>query len=234
MRPDQRAAHRRRRGDGAPAARPRRRGRGHRHDDAANSGDAGEDRRARSIAGRTAARLGAAARAVARADGQARTSRRPAATSRRAEPSPRTSRRCRRWARAIVSGPDHVLEAPDGLHSGLDVSLRGVGHGHRDGAAGRGECAGRHRDPPRGHRTACRRAVRVPGEDGRRCHGHRQLEASHRGRAASSMAPAHRLGGDYIEAGSWAVVAAITGGEIAIEGAREEDIEVVAVSAASG
>jgi UDP-N-acetylglucosamine 1-carboxyvinyltransferase len=37
-----------------------------------------------------------------------------------------------------------------------------------------------------------------------------------------------RLGGDYIEAGSWAVVAAITGGEIAIEGARDEDIEVVA------
>lgn len=38
----------------------------------------------------------------------------------------------------------------------------------------------------------------------------------------------HRLGGDYIEAGSWAVVGAITGGELAIEGAREEDIEVVA------
>jgi UDP-N-acetylglucosamine 1-carboxyvinyltransferase len=38
----------------------------------------------------------------------------------------------------------------------------------------------------------------------------------------------HRLGGDYIEAGSWAVVAAITGGEVAIDGARPEDIEVVA------
>jgi len=38
----------------------------------------------------------------------------------------------------------------------------------------------------------------------------------------------HRLGGDYIEAGSWAVVGAITGGEMAIEGAREEDMEVVA------
>jgi UDP-N-acetylglucosamine 1-carboxyvinyltransferase len=38
----------------------------------------------------------------------------------------------------------------------------------------------------------------------------------------------HRLGGDYIEAGSWAVVGAITGGELAIEGAREEDIEVIA------
>jgi UDP-N-acetylglucosamine 1-carboxyvinyltransferase len=38
----------------------------------------------------------------------------------------------------------------------------------------------------------------------------------------------HRLGGDYIEAGSWAVVAATTGGEVAIEGAREEDMDVVA------
>jgi UDP-N-acetylglucosamine 1-carboxyvinyltransferase len=38
----------------------------------------------------------------------------------------------------------------------------------------------------------------------------------------------HRLGGDYIEAGSWAVVGAITGGEVSIEGAREEDVEVVA------
>src|SRR5690349_8995851 len=38
----------------------------------------------------------------------------------------------------------------------------------------------------------------------------------------------HRLWGDYIEAGSWAVVAAITGGEIEVRGARAEDIEVVA------
>ena len=38
----------------------------------------------------------------------------------------------------------------------------------------------------------------------------------------------HRLWGDYIEAGSWAVVAAVTGGEIEIHGARAEDMEVVA------
>src|SRR5262245_56329795 len=37
----------------------------------------------------------------------------------------------------------------------------------------------------------------------------------------------HRLWGDYIEAGSWAVVAAITGGDIDIRGARAEDMEVV-------
>jgi UDP-N-acetylglucosamine 1-carboxyvinyltransferase len=38
----------------------------------------------------------------------------------------------------------------------------------------------------------------------------------------------HRLYGDYIEAGSWAVVAAVTGGEIDVRGARPEDMEVVA------
>src|SRR5665213_3645434 len=38
----------------------------------------------------------------------------------------------------------------------------------------------------------------------------------------------HRLFGDYIEAGSWAVVAAVTRGEIEVRGAREIDMEVVA------
>ena len=38
----------------------------------------------------------------------------------------------------------------------------------------------------------------------------------------------HRLAGDYIEAGSWGVVAAITGGEIEVTGARSIDLEVIA------
>jgi UDP-N-acetylglucosamine 1-carboxyvinyltransferase len=38
----------------------------------------------------------------------------------------------------------------------------------------------------------------------------------------------YRLGGDYIEAGSWAVVAAVTSGEVAVRGVRPEDMEVVA------
>jgi UDP-N-acetylglucosamine 1-carboxyvinyltransferase len=38
----------------------------------------------------------------------------------------------------------------------------------------------------------------------------------------------HELDGDYIEAGSWGVVAAITGGEIEVTGARAVDMEVVA------
>jgi UDP-N-acetylglucosamine 1-carboxyvinyltransferase len=40
----------------------------------------------------------------------------------------------------------------------------------------------------------------------------------------------HTLGGDAIEAGSWAVLAAITGGEIEVEGVSEADVEpIVAV-----
>jgi UDP-N-acetylglucosamine 1-carboxyvinyltransferase len=38
----------------------------------------------------------------------------------------------------------------------------------------------------------------------------------------------HELWGDYIEAGSWAVVAAVTGGEVEIRGARAADVEVIA------
>jgi UDP-N-acetylglucosamine 1-carboxyvinyltransferase len=37
----------------------------------------------------------------------------------------------------------------------------------------------------------------------------------------------HGLAGDYIEAGSWGVVAAITNGEIEVTGARSQDLEVI-------
>jgi UDP-N-acetylglucosamine 1-carboxyvinyltransferase len=46
--------------------------------------------------------------------------------------------------------------------------------------------------------------------------------------AARFGAAEHRLDGDYIEAGSWGVIAAITGGEIEVAGARTADLEVVA------
>jgi len=38
----------------------------------------------------------------------------------------------------------------------------------------------------------------------------------------------HRLAGDYIEAGSWGVVAAITNGHIEVTGARSADLEIIA------
>ena len=39
----------------------------------------------------------------------------------------------------------------------------------------------------------------------------------------------HRLSGDYLEAGSWGVCAAVTGGELEITGARFDDMEPMAV-----
>jgi UDP-N-acetylglucosamine 1-carboxyvinyltransferase len=50
-----------------------------------------------------------------------------------------------------------------------------------------------------------------------------RIEAPARFRGAE-----HRLDGDYIEAGSWGVVAAITGGSIVVKGARARDLEVIA------
>ena len=54
-------------------------------------------------------------------------------------------------------------------------------------------------------------------------------DGSHTLRVEGGMrlgAAAKELDGDYIEAGSWAVVAAITGGEIDVAGARPIDMEV--------
>jgi UDP-N-acetylglucosamine 1-carboxyvinyltransferase len=45
--------------------------------------------------------------------------------------------------------------------------------------------------------------------------------------AAKLSSATHRLAGDYIEAGSWAVVAAITNGHIEVTGARSCDLEVI-------
>ena len=97
------------------AARPRRRGRRHRDDHAANPVPRGDEgrRRTRRWSGGCADRCCCSARCSHDAD--ARTSRRPAATSRRAARSPRTSARCGPWARATLDAPGHVLEAPDGL-----------------------------------------------------------------------------------------------------------------------
>jgi UDP-N-acetylglucosamine 1-carboxyvinyltransferase len=46
--------------------------------------------------------------------------------------------------------------------------------------------------------------------------------------AAHLGSASHTLAGDYIEAGSWGVVAAITGGHIDVTGARTQDLEVIA------
>ena len=114
------------------------------------------------------------------------------------------------------------------LASDVDLSVRGVGHRNRDRVARRRRRAGHDRDSPRRVRAARRRAVRIPGAARRRHHRARARRRFASKEARGLRGAEHRLWGDYIEAGSWAVVAAVTGGEIEVHGARAEDMEVVA------
>jgi UDP-N-acetylglucosamine 1-carboxyvinyltransferase len=126
-----------------------------------------------------------------------------------------------------VEGPGHVLEAPDGLKptsiylyeasvTGTETALLAAA-----GAAGVSEI--RH--------AACEPHVVEL------CVFLQQLGVGITGAGTSTIriegggtlhGAEHKLWGDYIEAGSWAVVAAVTGGEIDVNGARAEDMEVVA------
>ena len=124
-------------------------------------------------------------------------------------------------------GPDHALHAPDGLKpasmyleeasvTGTETALLAAAS-----AVGRTEIRNAATEP---HVVElCEFLIRMgAGISGV---GSSKLRVEGIGKLGGAE---HRLGGDYIEAGSWAVVAAITGGEIAIEGGRDEDIEVVA------
>jgi UDP-N-acetylglucosamine 1-carboxyvinyltransferase len=125
------------------------------------------------------------------------------------------------------SGPDHMLEAPDGLTGAsmylYEASVTGTETALLAAATAKGVTEIRHAatEP---HVVELCEFLRKMGADVTGIGG-----SNLRIEGASKLGGAeHRLGGDYIEAGSWAVVAAITGGEMAIEGARPEDIEVVA------
>jgi len=126
-----------------------------------------------------------------------------------------------------ADGVDHVLEAPDGLKGAsmylYEASVTGTETALLAAAAAEGV-------------TEIRHAATEPHVV-ELCEFLKKMGAGVSGIGSSKIrvegvprlgGATHRLGGDYIEAGSWAVVAAITGGEIAIDGAREEDIEVVA------
>ena len=127
----------------------------------------------------------------------------------------------------IVSGDDHFLEAPDGLKNASmyldEASVTGTETALLAAASARGSTAIRHAATEPHVVELCEflskmgAVVSGIGSSSLRIEGMPRLCGAQ-----------HRLGGDYIEAGSWAVIAAITGGEIAIDGAREEDIEVVA------
>ena len=126
-----------------------------------------------------------------------------------------------------AEGSDHVLEAPDGLKGAsmylYEASVTGTETALLAAAAAEGV-------------TEIRHAATEPHVV-ELCEFLKKMGAGVSGIGSSRIrvegvprlgGATHNLGGDYIEAGSWAVVGAITGGEIDIEGAREEDIEVVA------
>jgi UDP-N-acetylglucosamine 1-carboxyvinyltransferase len=127
----------------------------------------------------------------------------------------------------LGKGPDHVLEAPDGLVSAsmylYEASVTGTETALLAAATATGVSDIRHAATEPHVVELCefltKMGAPVTGTGSSRL----RIEGVPKLRGAE-----HRLGGDYIEAGSWAVVAAITGGEVAIDGAREEDIEVVA------
>jgi UDP-N-acetylglucosamine 1-carboxyvinyltransferase len=122
---------------------------------------------------------------------------------------------------------DHVLEAPDGLTGAsmylYEASVTGTETALLAAASAKGVTEIRHAAAEPHVVELCeflqKMGAGVSGIGSTKI----RVEGTSRLRGAE-----HRLGGDYIEAGSWAVVAAATGGEIDIEGAREEDIEVVA------
>ena len=126
-----------------------------------------------------------------------------------------------------VEGAGHVLEAPDGLQPAsmylYEASVTGTETALLAAAGAKGLTEIRH--------AACEPHVVEL------CAFLEQLGVGIGGAGTTTIriegggalhGAEHRLWGDYIEAGSWAVVAAVTGGEIEINGARAEDMEVVA------
>jgi UDP-N-acetylglucosamine 1-carboxyvinyltransferase len=126
-----------------------------------------------------------------------------------------------------VEGTGHVLEAPDGLKPTsiylYEASVTGTETALLAAAAAKGISEIRH--------AACEPHVVEL------CAFLEQLGVGITGAGTTTIriegggklrGAEHQLWGDYIEAGSWAVVAAITGGEIDVHGARAEDMEVVA------
>jgi UDP-N-acetylglucosamine 1-carboxyvinyltransferase len=127
----------------------------------------------------------------------------------------------------VLDGPGHHLEAPDGLKPTsmylYEASVTGTETALLAAAAAPGMTEIRHAASEPHVVELCeflrKMGVGISGIGSTtiRVEGGAKL-----GRAE------HRLWGDYIEAGSWAVVVAVTGGEIEVRGARVEDIEVVA------
>jgi UDP-N-acetylglucosamine 1-carboxyvinyltransferase len=126
-----------------------------------------------------------------------------------------------------AGGPDHVLEAADGLSGASmyldEASVTGTESALLAAANAHGVTEIRHAAAEPHVVELCEFLKKMGAEVSGIGSSRLRIEGVPRLHGAE-----YRLGGDYIEAGSWAVVGAITGGELAIEGARAEDMEVVA------
>jgi len=127
----------------------------------------------------------------------------------------------------LLSGHGHQLDAPNGLRPAslylYEASVTGTETALLAAAAANGRSEIRH--------AACEPHVVEL------CDFLRKLGAGVTGEGTPTIrvdgvaklgGAQHELWGDYIEAGSWAVVAAITGGQIDVRGARPIDLEPVA------
>jgi UDP-N-acetylglucosamine 1-carboxyvinyltransferase len=121
------------------------------------------------------------------------------------------------------AGADHVLETPDGLKGAsmylYEASVTGTETALLAAARADGVTEIRHAATEPHVVELCRFLEKMGAGMSGIGSSSLRVEGVPRLRGAR-----HELGGDYIEAGSWAVVGAITGGEMAIEGVRPEDI----------
>jgi UDP-N-acetylglucosamine 1-carboxyvinyltransferase len=127
----------------------------------------------------------------------------------------------------LVDEPGHALDAPEGLTGASfyldEASVTGTETALLAAAAASGRTEIRHAamEPHVVELCLFLRAMGVPVEG----IGTPTIRVEGTARRKGAT---HRLQGDYVEAGSWGVVAAITGGEITVDGARAEDMEVIA------
>ena len=123
--------------------------------------------------------------------------------------------------------PGHAIDAPDGL-TGVsmyldEASVTGTETALLAAACASGPSEIRHAATEPHVTELCRflQAMGV-GISGEGTSTIRVEGAARRGGAT------HTLWGDYIDAGSWAVIGAITGGSVEVTGARADDVEVCA------
>jgi UDP-N-acetylglucosamine 1-carboxyvinyltransferase len=126
-----------------------------------------------------------------------------------------------------LDGGSHALEAPDGLRGAsfylTEASVTGTETALLAAAAATGSTEIRHAATEPHVVELCEflRAMGAEIEGG----GTSTIRVRPPARLGGAT---RRLAGDYIEAGSWGVIAAITGGEMEVTGARTLDLEVIA------